>query len=190
MTFFYSLFKKLPLLLMLFFFTTLTHAFTPEWITHQTRGRVKYTQATNIVALVYKHALAHDVDPSILFSIISVESTYNKNAISPKGARGLMQVMKRYHRDKINNRNIMDPDVNIEVGTRIYKEYLDKYKTPRRALRAYLGNHVSDTYPNKVFAVTKRYNTNPYPGSDDRVELPPIPSCCEEDQVAILAPEI
>jgi soluble lytic murein transglycosylase-like protein len=186
----FTFFKKLPLFLILFFFfTTLTQAFSPEWITHQTRGRVKYTQATSIIALVYKHALAYDVDPAMIFSIITVESNYNPKAVSPKGAQGLMQVMKRYHREKINSRNLKDPDVNIEVGTRIYKEYLDKYKTPRLALRAYLGNHISDSYPNKVFSVRNKLQSLIYPGADDRAEQDKFTTpCCEEDQVA-QAPE-
>lgn len=177
--------KKLPLFLILFLFSTLTQAFSPEWITQQTHGRVKYTQATNIISLVYKHALNYEVDPAMVFAIITVESNYNTKAVSPKGAQGLMQVMRKYHRDKINNRNLRDPDVNIEVGTRIYKEYLDKYKTPRLALRAYLGNHIADSYPNKVFAVRNQLQLSIYPGADDRAEedkytLP----CCEEDQLA------
>jgi soluble lytic murein transglycosylase-like protein len=177
--------KKLPLFLILFLFSVLAQAFSPEWITQQTRGRVKYTQATNIISLVYKHALNHEVDPTMVFAIITVESNYNAKAVSPKGAQGLMQVMRKYHRDKINSRNLRDPDVNIEVGTRIYKEYLDKYKTPKLALRAYLGNHISDDYPNRVFAVRNQLQSSIYPGSDDRAEKDKFTTpCCEEDHLA------
>jgi soluble lytic murein transglycosylase-like protein len=91
-----------------------------------------------------------------------------------------MQVMKRYHREKINSRNLKDPDVNIEVGTRIYKEYLDKYKTPRLALRAYLGNHISDSYPNKVFSVRNKLQSLIYPGADDRAEQDQVAQAPEE----------
>ncbi len=143
-------------------------AFTPEWITQESRGRVKYRQASEIVSLVHRFAFEYEVDPALVFRIIRVESNFNPRALSHANARGLMQVVPKWHREKILGRNLFLPEVGIEVGVRVIAEYLQKYQVERKALRAYYGNHRSDVYPNKIYSVRSESKDETYAGADDR----------------------
>jgi len=53
------------------------------------------------------------------------ESGFESTAKSKQGAKGLMQVMPKYHREKISSRNPYDVVVSIDVGARVLREYLD-----------------------------------------------------------------
>jgi len=86
--------------------------------------------------LVEKSAKAHQVDPLLVHSIIKVESNYDPNAISRKGAQGLMQLMPGTARD-LGVTDSFDPGQNIEAGVRYLKELQDFYKDDRLALAAY-----------------------------------------------------
>jgi hypothetical protein len=69
----------------------------------------------------------HGVDPLLLYAIMHQESTFKSRAISPKGARGLMQLMPgtaaRY-----GVINIFDPRQNIDGGTRYMKFLLELFE--------------------------------------------------------------
>jgi soluble lytic murein transglycosylase-like protein len=66
------------------------------------------------------------IDPLLLYSIMHQESSFKSHAISPKGARGLMQLMPgtamRY-----GVTNIFDPRQNIEGGARYVRFLLDRF---------------------------------------------------------------
>jgi len=46
-----------------------------------------------LLSLVHKHARASGLDPQIVLSVIEIESSFNRFAVSTAGARGLMQIM-------------------------------------------------------------------------------------------------
>lgn len=66
----------------------------------------------------------HRLDPKLVGALIYVESRYKSDAVSPKGAIGLMQVMpataKRYGVNTASQ--LLDPAVNIDVGTRYLRD--------------------------------------------------------------------
>ncbi len=117
-------------------------------------------------ALVDKSAKAHDVDPLLVHSIIKVESNYNANAVSNKGAQGLMQLTPSTAR-MLGVSNSFDPQQNIEAGVKYLKYLKDLYKDDRLALAAYnAGPGAVDKYKwippyaetqNYVYQVGKRY---------------------------------
>jgi len=112
---------------------------TSDWIPTVNKN-ISKAQAETIVLHVFNEAKRHKIDPLLLLAIIRSESTFNSNAGSSEGARGLMQVLPRWHRDKIRGRNINDVKVNIEVGTTIINDCLNKYNdNVNRALGCYLG---------------------------------------------------
>jgi soluble lytic murein transglycosylase len=87
------------------------------------------------VEQVQKNAKRQQLDPAIVFGLIRRESAFNQNAMSPVGARGLMQIMPRTGKqiardlkEKWRSKNILfNPEVNIKYGTFYYKQLLDKY---------------------------------------------------------------
>ncbi len=94
------------------------------------------TAPAAIPELVEKASRAHNVDPLLVDSVIRVESNYNPNAISPKGAEGLMQLMPPTAR-MLGVNDSFDPAENIEAGVKYLKYLQDLYKDDRLALAAY-----------------------------------------------------
>lgn len=86
--------------------------------------------------LVQDTAAAYEVSPALVESVISVESNYNPNAISPKGAQGLMQLMPATAR-RFGVKNSFDPKQNIEGGVRYLKFLQETFKDERLAIAAY-----------------------------------------------------
>jgi hypothetical protein len=65
----------------------------------------------------------HGVDAELVKAVIQVESNYNDRAISPKGARGLMQLMPATAA-RYGVKSIMDPSQNIEGGVLYLKDLI------------------------------------------------------------------
>ena len=101
--------------------------------------KVSVQEAEQIVNLAYYHADKHRVKPSLILGIIAVESRFDRKAVSPDGSKGYMQVLPRYHQDKIAGRNIHDAKINIEVGTKILGACVNKHKHINKALACYNG---------------------------------------------------
>jgi len=55
----------------------------------------------------------HDLDPLLLLSVVEVESNFHPDAVSPKGAMGLMQVMPVHVEEGLEP---FDPVINLELG--------------------------------------------------------------------------
>jgi len=68
----------------------------------------------------------HDVEAPLIHSIIKAESNYNTNALSPKGAIGLMQLMPKTAR-KYGVTNPYNPEDNIEGGVKYLKDLIKVY---------------------------------------------------------------
>jgi soluble lytic murein transglycosylase-like protein len=71
----------------------------------------------------------------VVSAVIEVESAYRSRAVSPKGARGLMQVMPATGR-QYGALDLFDPKVNVEAGVQHLKKLLSRYDLPL-ALAAY-----------------------------------------------------
>lgn len=67
-----------------------------------------------------------NIPQSIIKSVISAESSFNPNATSSSGAKGLMQLMPSTA-SHLGVKNIWDPKQNIEGGTKYLRELLDRY---------------------------------------------------------------
>lgn len=122
-------------------------------------SRLKYANLLNharanyYAALIYGHALRNQLDPFLVYSVIQAESSFLTTAVSPKGARGLMQVMPSWTRIfHIDSDDLFHPATNIHVGTLILRDELKRYGNLRRALAAYNSGrpHGQEHYVNRV----------------------------------------
>jgi soluble lytic murein transglycosylase-like protein len=98
------------------------------------------------------------VDPLLLVAVMAIESRFNPFAESPMGAQGLMQVIPKWHPDKIDVKSdkgaMFDPDTNIRVGALVLKEYIKSTGSIEMALQKFNGSSdPSAPYANKVMAV-------------------------------------
>jgi hypothetical protein len=79
----------------------------------------------------------HHLDPDLINSVIHAESGFNPRAVSPKGARGLMQLMPQTA-SELGVTDAFDPGANVEGGTRYLSELLVRYDFDLiKALAAY-----------------------------------------------------
>ncbi len=105
--------------------------------------RVGFDEAARYVSTAFQVAKQHNVDPLLVVSIMSIESSFNPSAQSHAGAQGLMQVLTRVHPEKFSPfggvASAFDVYANIYVGTRIIGEYLAREGSTEGALKSYVG---------------------------------------------------
>ncbi|WP_370260954.1 transglycosylase SLT domain-containing protein [Limnobacter sp.] len=131
------------------------------------RYRVSPEAVESIVRLAYKVGKEEKVEPTLILAIVGIESSYNPFAASPVGARGLMQVMPKIHKDKFEALSPGDwsplhPEMNMRVGAKIIREYTRRTGSVSDGLRWYVGAaiHGNDGgYPGKVLGLKARIDS-------------------------------
>lgn len=94
---------------------------------------------------VEKYSSKYGVDKYLVYSIIKTESKFRKDAVSIRGASGLMQISSNTEKWavktlKMKDVNIFNPDVNIEIGTWYLKRLEKEFKGDLRLMiTAYNG---------------------------------------------------
>lgn len=103
-------------------------------------------------------AKRYSVDPLLVHSVIQVESSYNKYAVSPKGAQGMMQLIPSTART-LGVKNPFDARENIEAGVRYLKQLQAAFKDDRLALAAYNSGPAAVTKYGSIppYAETQNY---------------------------------
>lgn len=109
---------------------------------------IKYREYVELYAKEY------NVDDKLIYAIIKVESNFECKAVSGKGACGLMQIMYPTAEEvakklnlKVDEEILMEPKVNINLGTKYVSTLLEKYEDTGIALAAYnAGSGNVDTW--------------------------------------------
>jgi hypothetical protein len=126
------------------------------------RYRVSDQAVAGFVTTAYAAGAQYSVDPLLILAVISIESRYNPVAESTMGAKGLMQIIPKYHLEKLSDHGgeqaLLDPEVNIRVGAQILREYQRRLGDTEAALQMYAGafDEPNPQYANKVLAEKAR----------------------------------
>ncbi|MCI0653903.1 MAG: lytic transglycosylase domain-containing protein [Methylococcaceae bacterium] len=110
--------------------------------------------------IILSAAERHHVDPKLIHAVIRAESSYNPNAVSHKGAVGLMQLMPQTA-DRYGVTDREDPDQNINGGVEYLSDLIAMFSSDiRLAVAAYnAGEQNVIKYGNKIppFKETRQY---------------------------------
>ena len=102
------------------------------------------------------------LDPLLIIAVIGIESGFNPFSQSVVGAQGLMQVMPRFHMDKLpeeaDRSAFLDPVTNVQVGARVLKESIRRNGGVTSGLQQFAGasNDPDRRYASKVLAEKQR----------------------------------
>ena len=100
-------------------------------------GPAKSGSAPALNQVVNTASAAYHLDPDLVNSVIHAESGFNSHAVSPKGARGLMQLMPGTA-NQLGVNDAFDPQANVTGGSRYLRELLERYNFDLvKALAAY-----------------------------------------------------
>jgi soluble lytic murein transglycosylase len=115
------------------------------------RSDVEESHAWDMAKTIARESRSHAIDPMLVLAVINVESRFRPEAVSEKGARGLMQIRPEAAADlaqkpdptphaiagSLNPKLLHDPTTNIKIGVS-YLSYLHKrFRNLRVALMAY-----------------------------------------------------
>jgi len=90
------------------------------------------------------------VDADLIHCVIAIESNFDPKAVSPKNARGLMQLLPQTAA-QFGVKDIFDPEENVNAGTRYLRQLMDRYNNLTLALAAYnAGPERVDQYGRRV----------------------------------------
>ena len=102
------------------------------------------------------------VDPLLIIAVMAVESGFNPIAESVAGAKGLMQIIPKFHAEKLEEfggeKAIFEPRANILVGSQILREYIHRMGDVGMGLRVYGGGPMEgeNRYPDRVLDEKRR----------------------------------
>lgn len=89
-----------------------------------------------ILGTIERIAREKGMDPNLVKAIVKAESNFKPNAVSPKGAMGLMQLMPKTA-EALGVDAPFDPEENITGGVTYLKDLFKEFKDPTKAIAAY-----------------------------------------------------
>ena len=138
---------------------------------------------SHLEGMIEEAASYHQVDPELIRAMVEVESNYNPNAVSPKGARGLMQLIPATAQ-RFGVQNIFDPRSNLDGGIRYLKYLLELFDGDLQlSLAAY---NAGENAVGRVRRVPAIPETRDYLRKIARIYSPRSPSITSDTRTIIL----
>ncbi|MBW2602757.1 MAG: lytic transglycosylase domain-containing protein [Deltaproteobacteria bacterium] len=101
------------------------------------RSKFRHKKEHLFHPIILQEAIRNEIDPALVKAIIMAESGYNPNAVSKKGAKGLMQLMPLTAR-ALGVEDAFNPEQNISGGVRYFKQLVNRFDGDvKLALAAY-----------------------------------------------------
>jgi soluble lytic murein transglycosylase-like protein len=99
------------------------------------RRVVAHPNVRRFASMIERNAQARSLDPALVKAVIAVESAFEPDAVSAKGAVGLMQIVPatgaRYglieHRGGTVAQQLLDPAINVRIGARYLRDLLELF---------------------------------------------------------------
>ncbi len=111
---------------------------------------IKVSYPEKYTNYVEKYAKEYEIEKELIYAIIKAESNFREDAISSKQAIGLMQILESTAKDvakdidlEISREKLLEPEININLGTKYISSLIEKYNNLELALAAYnagIGN--------------------------------------------------
>jgi soluble lytic murein transglycosylase-like protein len=126
------------------------------------RYKVAQDATEQLVGAAHEAGSRLGIDPLVILAVMAVESRFNPIAESVMGAKGLMQVIPKFHQDKLEEHggedSVFEPMTNILVGSRILKDAMRRGGGVIPGLQLYAGAFGDDgqQYAQKVMAEKER----------------------------------
>lgn len=93
---------------------------------------------------VTKYSQQYGVDKHLVYALIKAESNFKADAVSNRNAKGLMQLMYSTAKEvakkceiEVTEENILEPEINIQIGVKYLSMLIDKYECIEIAVAAY-----------------------------------------------------
>ena len=154
---------------------TAAGAQVPEALTPRMRAALEYVSrryrvSTAGVKPVFEAAEAAGrnlrLDPLLIIAVIGIESSFNPFSESIMGAQGLMQVIPRFHPEKLpegaGSSALFDPVTNVQVGALVLKEAITRTGGLVTGLQQFAGaaDDPEQRYANRVMAEKQRLESS------------------------------
>jgi soluble lytic murein transglycosylase-like protein len=108
-------------------------------LTHFEIFHKPFSMSDDLESIAWETARRHDIEVSLLAAIVRQESAWDPEAVSPKGAIGLMQIMPATGKQfcGLSQKQLFNPRNNLECGTAYFAQQLKDFGSVRLALCAY-----------------------------------------------------
>lgn len=99
-----------------------------RWMMRETdRPRIRYNgPKKDFDRIINSASSRYGIDPDLVKAVVKAESDFDTNAVSVKGARGLMQLMPETSR-RMGVKNVHDPEDNVEGGIKYLSKLLKMF---------------------------------------------------------------
>ncbi len=144
------------------------------------KATINYILPVKYEDIIERYAKEYKLEKSFILAVINVESRFDKDAVSNKGAIGLMQIMPDTGKWLAEKMEIKDfstsmlyiPEINVKIGAYYLSELLKKFKNERLALCAYNAGstNVYKWLKDKDYTLNGDIHTIPFKETDKYVK--------------------